>query len=753
MQVQLRRHRRKRLGAAIALIVAAFSPEAFAATAEERAVFAGRVAFEGVSVDARQQQFIVRYREGTAKSGNAAQLSQDLGRVAREVPGADLMHVRTLATGAELIGLVHEPREPNARQAESVMMALARNPAVEMVEVDVLLYPSFVPNDPQYNQQWHYLDATGGIRLPGAWDLATGSGITVAVIDTGITSHPDLNANVVPGYDFISDVGSANDGNGRDPDASDPGNWIVTANPPPPGGSCTEGVCTDPDSIGTKGLIYSTWHGTHVAGTVAAQTNNSTGVAGVAFHASIAPVRVFGQGTGRLSDIAEAIYWSAGGSVEGVPASLSAQVINMSFGGPGSGPNNTCSPELQTAISYAFAQGRVLVAAAGNQAGDVALRHPANCNGVIAVAATNRQGLRSTYSNTGANIDVAAPGDAVLSTSNAGTQSPGAATYATKQGTSMAAPHVAGLAALILSRGPRSPADVEALIKQNARPIAGCSGCGSGLIDAQRTLQSMPSGPPPIAPDAFEEDDTRLAYKALFEGIPHTHNFSESLDQDWVAFAVSEGIRSTVRLNGPVAANATMKLYRQFNYPNGNVELVQTVSNQAGQLQVANDAPFGAGQAVYYVLATPSAPNIFGAGTEYTLAVTTEELPDTFEPDNQFEAYKALFEGIPHTHTFHQTNDQDWVAYAISAGITGRVTLQGNVASATRMEMYRDSNYPNTPPILQLVSSTGAPVNGTLTVQHTAPANGNISVYYVRVAANGGNATGRDSYSISVSTQ
>src|SRR5690606_31257016 len=146
-----------------------------------------------------------------------------------------------------------------------------------------------------------------------------GNGVVVAVLDTGITRHGDLDANVLPGYDFISDAGKANDGDGRDNDPSDPGDW-VTLNQCP-GGNRAEN---------------SSWHGTHVAGTIAAVTNNAKGVAGTAFGARILPVRVLGTCGGYDSDIADAIVWAAGGSVSGVPTNANpAEVINLSLGGGG----------------------------------------------------------------------------------------------------------------------------------------------------------------------------------------------------------------------------------------------------------------------------------------------------------------------------------------------------------------------------------------------------------------------------------
>ncbi|WP_267104145.1 S8 family peptidase [Xanthomonas sacchari] len=352
-------------------------------------------------------------------------------------------------------------------EAETLMRRLAADPAVARVEVDVLLRPSLVPNDPGLSQQWAFGTGTATINVRPAWDLATGKGVVVAVLDTGITAHPDLAANVLPGYDFISDPLVAGDGGGRDRDAADPGDGY-------PANTCGAGTPA----------ASSSWHGTHVAGTIAAVTNNAAGVAGVAFNAKLLPVRVLGKCGGYLSDVADAIVWASGGTIAGVPANPTpAQVINLSLGAAGS-----CSPTMAGAIASAVARGTSVVVAAGNSSSDVAGSVPANCPNVIAVAATTSAGARASFSNYGAGVDIAAPGQGILSTLNTGTLGPGAPAYASYSGTSMAAPHVAGVAALVLSAAlnPLTPAELEARLKATASPlpVACTAGCGAGLVNA-----------------------------------------------------------------------------------------------------------------------------------------------------------------------------------------------------------------------------------------------------------------------------
>ncbi|ASM51202.1 serine protease [Pseudoalteromonas espejiana DSM 9414] len=361
----------------------------------------------------------------------------------------------------------------SASEAQEFMQEMVASGNVEYIEVDQMLKPFATPNDPRYGDQWHYYEQASGLNLPTAWDTATGSGVVVAVLDTGYRPHADLNANILPGYDMISNLSVANDGGGRDSDARDPGDAVAA-------GEC-----------GNNGAQSSSWHGTHVAGTVAAVTNNGEGVAGVAYDAKVVPVRVLGKCGGLTSDIADGIIWASGGNVSGIPANSNpADVINMSLGGSGS-----CSSTTQNAINTARSNGTVVVIAAGNDNDNSANYNPGNCSGVVNVASVGRNGGRAYYSNYGSNIDVAAPGGAqsfandsegVLSTYNSGSSTPSSDSYGFSQGTSMAAPHVAGVAALIKQAKPNAtPDEIESILKSTTRSFAAtCTSCGTGIVDA-----------------------------------------------------------------------------------------------------------------------------------------------------------------------------------------------------------------------------------------------------------------------------
>jgi len=450
--------------------------------------FAADIQASGLQDGQRYDRFIVKFRDGAPEQTSPVARQRALQQASvganQLIQGARLQagqrgntkplevgHLRRMGLGADV---VRASQMLDRGEAIALMQQIAANPNVEYVEPDLLMQRAYTPNDTRYNEQWHYFQATGGANLPPAWDKATGAGVVVAVLDTGSTNHSDLNANTVAGYDMISDATIAGDGNGRDSDPTDVGDYYG-GNP-------------------------SSWHGTHVAGTVAAVTNNAKGVAGVAFGAKVQHVRVLGRGGGYTSDIADGIIWASGGTVSGVPANPTpAEVINMSLGGSGA-----CGTTTQNAINGAVSRGTTVVVAAGNSNANVSNFTPGNCNNVISVAATTNTGARASFSNYGTLIDISAPGANILSTLNTGTQGPGTESYAFYSGTSMAAPHVAGIVALMQSVATKTPAEIESIIKSTARPLPGaCSGgCGAGIIDADAAVVAAMGGttPPPPPP-------------------------------------------------------------------------------------------------------------------------------------------------------------------------------------------------------------------------------------------------------------
>lgn len=301
---------------------------------------------------------------------------------------------------------------PQGRSLDEFMDEIKRNPAVRSVEPNGLVAAARVPNDPSYSQQAYWY---GAMNLPASWEMTSGrADIIIAVIDTGLRyNHPDTG-NLVSGWDFV----------GGDNDPWDPGK---------PGQSISS-------------------HGTHVAGTIGAMTNNSIGVAGVNWNARIMPVRVLDTtGRGSWADVASGIRWAA---------NAGADVINLSLGG------DEGSTVLRDAVSYAAGRGTIIVAATGND-GFSSVMYPAAYPEVIAVGAAEKPNRVADFSNGGTGLDLIAPGVSVYSTNYSASTGHG---YAYAQGTSMASPHVAGLVGLMLANGIPSSQVRQVLRETTIRP-------------------------------------------------------------------------------------------------------------------------------------------------------------------------------------------------------------------------------------------------------------------------------------------
>lgn len=470
------------------------------------------------AADAAMARVIVRFKaDGLRKSAlatgsrgelrNAAALSQRAGITLADGPSVDARTQVVKAVGVS---------------SETLAKQLAALEDVEEVHVDRKRTALAAPNDPYYAGgtgspvpagQWYLRPPTAtfvsAVNAEAAWDITTGSpNVIVAVLDTGTRlDHPDLSGKLVAGYDFIAADSpgvftTANDGDGRDADPSDPGDWDAS--------------------------FDSSWHGTQTAGLIGATTNNGVGIAGAGRNVRVQPVRVLGSGGGYDSDIQAGMLWAAGITVPGVPAnSTPAKVINMSLGGS----SNSCANGYPTIISQVLAKGVVIVASAGNDG--LAINEPANCAGVIGVAGIRHTGTKVGYSSLGPEAAIAAPaGNCVnptgsgpclyplMTTSNSGLQGPGANIYTgtggnASIGTSFSAPLVSATAALMFSANRQlTPAQVTSLLKSSARAfpssgagatVAACqapsstaqdecycttSTCGAGMLNAQAAVDA-----------------------------------------------------------------------------------------------------------------------------------------------------------------------------------------------------------------------------------------------------------------------
>ncbi|HTO68830.1 MAG TPA: S8 family serine peptidase [Myxococcota bacterium] len=447
-------------------------------------------------------ELVVKLRATPAAAGARAQalaLPADVGlsRVAGETTREMLVQLPASATARtaafKALGAAAEHAQLSAKGLSAAdlsrqetllaLRSLRQRPEFESVSLNYVMHPALVPNDPLYTLQWHY----PLIHLPQAWDLTTGDpSVIVAVVDTGVRlDHPDLAGQLVPGYDFIRDASRARDGDGIDPDPNDPGDRAL-------GGA-------------------SSFHGTHVAGTIAAATNNGIGVAGIAWGSKVMPVRVLGLNGGTLYDVMQGVRFAAGlPNDSGTLPAHRADVINLSLAGGGfDAATNALFQQIHDA-------GVFVVAAAGNDASNEPT-YPADYDGVISVAAVDLNRNPAPYSNFNADVDIAAPGgdttvdrnadgwaDGVLSTLADDSASPITFDYVFYQGTSMATPHVSGVLALMRSVSPAlMPADVDTLLAQGKlTDDLGTPGwdaaTGWGLIDARAAV--VAAGAPDTSP-------------------------------------------------------------------------------------------------------------------------------------------------------------------------------------------------------------------------------------------------------------
>ncbi len=449
------------------------------------------------AADASVTQLIIQYKDADPALVRPAAAPEAGGRVARSAEQAGTPGLRYLRSVSPRLHVARLDQALPADQAQALLQRLRADPAVASVAVDRRVRRSTVSTDPYFTgvgdprpRQWHLLASNstpGGLNAAAAWAGSTGTGVVVAVLDGGYRPHADLVDNLVRdgshnvfGHDFIQDAWIANDGDGRDADATDPGDGVTDTS------HCDE-------------VADSSWHGTHVSGLIGASANGSQGV-GVAFGAKVLPVRVLGRCGGYESDVLLAARWAAGLDVEGVTThSHPVKVLNLSLSVEGA-----CGSGTQAVIDEIRAKGVSIVAAAGNEEA-TSLPSPANCKGVVAVTAHTRDGRNASYANVGPGVAISAPGgdrfDGVISTLNTGALSPVASpegdTWGGLYGTSMATPMVSGVLALMAAARPDLPmASLEGILRGAARdfpagdycqrnPDGLAPGfCGSGLLDA-----------------------------------------------------------------------------------------------------------------------------------------------------------------------------------------------------------------------------------------------------------------------------
>jgi len=459
----------------------------------------------GMSVASGGNRFIVSLH----KAVDITTAKYVVERIAKVTQSSVSMH--RIMSGHALILTVHHSPAP----VTEVLKRIARLPSVADVVPDAAVTTmTTTVDDPKFKEQWQLHEPNqfvASLDVVNAWDITHGaSEVVVAIIDTGIDyNHPDLTGRLLPGYDFVSnlsasvDVGvvvapefeflRSNDGDGRDTDATDPGDAVDDA------------IREQFKSINIDCYVSnSSWHGTAMASIIAANPNDGQGIAGIDWHAKILPVRAIGKCGGRRSDMLDAIRWSAGVVDPALPPNPTpARIINLSLG-----VDDLCTTADQSAINDARAAGAIVVAAVGNNGRntDAQPSSPSHCQNVLGVMAVDKNGFRANYSNVGRDADVAAPGGAaqpsthkILVAKNNGETAPANDFgYRAATGTSVAAPHVSGVLALMLSVQPTlSNRELEALLLDNTRAFPRMQNrvdsnssvcekayCGAGILDA-----------------------------------------------------------------------------------------------------------------------------------------------------------------------------------------------------------------------------------------------------------------------------
>jgi len=599
---------------------------------------------------------------------------------------------------------IHRAAEGNTQRKSDtlhIIKSLRRRADVRYAQPNYIRKALAIPDDPQYPRQWHY----PLINLPQSWDVTTGSNaVIVAVIDTGVLlNHPDLqNRLTSDGYDFISDPARAGDGDGIDPDPDDPGDGNL-------GGS--------------------SFHGTHVSGTIAAETDNDIGGAGVTWSTRIMPLRAIGQGGGTDFDILQAVRYAAGlDNDSGTLPAQRADIINLSLGG------GSFSPVAQELFTEIRGEGITAVAAAGNSASNTPF-YPAAYEGVLSVSAVDIKKDLAQYSNFGTTIDLAAPGgdntadinadgfpDGVLST--CGTDPTGVIefVYCFYQGTSMAAPHVAGVVALMKAIYPAlTPGELDillanGLISEDLGPAGRDDQFGHGLIDAfgalveaqnlagggvlPLTLIVNPAainlGPQSTASLRVEKaggnPSDQLLVNAVTADVPWLIITEANVDTDGLGTytvivdrnQLTPGTYSatiTVDADAPTVNDIEVPVSMQVVTPivggNAGFHYVLLVDSETFEIKARDNVPFSPGGYAYSFANIP-------AGT-YQIFAGTDSNNDFIigDPGEAFGAYLTLDQPLPITISddqggldFTSNFDVSFPSQLDAGALPGRPTLQ-----------------------------------------------------------------------------
>jgi serine protease len=512
-------------------------------------------------------------------------------------------------------------------QTRQILGALQELAMIAQTSPERTYLPLRAANDAYYENMWHLQD----LEMETAWDISIGdSEQRVGVVDTGLVrAHEDLIAKDHTGYDFITESNQAKDGDGRDPDYQDEGD----------GGECWGNEMED------------SWHGTHVAGTVLASSNNELGITGVNWNAKLITGRAMGLCGGSLTDIMEAAAWMSGGAIENVPniGEDKVSVLNMSLGGQGA-----CSWYEQEVVDWINAQGVMVVAASGNDGG--AVSSPANCNGVITVAAHDPYGTLTNYSSFDSSVEIVAPGGEIQRDLGEGVLSavgPNTNDYQWSQGTSMAAPHVTGAISLFQAMDPDlTRFEIIELMRSTGRSCANCQGRKS--LNAGAALTLLRDGElPTFEDDEFTDNQTPEGAAQLTCDTSMNLKMTPG-DEDWFVLNSPQGFMVEVKV---LAADVTQDLdlyVNDGNIQNGNLTQSTSPNGEESVSLVYSNGP------LFFVVMPYEA-----ARGDYTLEVSCSEFLDEYEPNNTIEQSGFLDCNTTTTH-FMEQGERDWFALPVT---------------------------------------------------------------------------------------
>jgi serine protease len=763
-------HRHCLLGILAAFTIA--STHAAAATNERNPVRTHPAA----ASEPAEQRVLVKLRSSAAAAAHAQALSvqskASQGNSANGTMQALALRANlTFRQSREITNGLHLLQVQSAT-GESIDATLARlraDPDVESVDIDQRRFPHAVPNDPLFTGQW-YEQATqpAGIDAVTAWDTTTGrSDVVIAELDTGVRyDHPDLlaasaNGRLLAGYDFVSNSTIANDGDGRDADASDPGDWITTAD----AATTAFSGCT---------VENSSWHGTRVAGILGALSNNATGITGITWLPKILPVRVLGKCGGVDSDILDAMRWAAGLHVTGVPDNTHpAQIINMSLGGTGA-----CTSAEQTVINEVAAAGVTVVISAGNEGGPV--DSPANCAGVAGIAGIRQVGTKVGFSSLGPEAALAAPAGNCVNASGAclfsidtsinnGTTTPGTNGYTDQMnpnlGTSFSSPIVAGIAGLMTSvNGNLKPAQLIARLKEGAKAfpvssdttVPNChvpassadlqtsecncttSTCGAGMANAPGAIKAALRPIAAIAVPATVSAGQNVSLAGTGSAAACTHTIS--------TYAWANVGTSTNPIQGANTATATI-----VAPATGSITLRLTVTDDAGRQDTADVV-------VSATSATTTAPANANSGkcpaAVLPVAVTLTPATVSLQTGTGMQTFTAAVTNTSNTAVTWSVNDvaggnatvgviSTTGVYTAPASVPTPATVTVTATSAADTTKSASAQVTLNAPIAVSITPTTASVQTGMTQTFAASVTGssNTTVNWSVNGVAGGNAT------------